>query len=154
MKKIICFVASLVLLMSVAAFAQVTKAEIQGVEFTLPPSEVGSSGTHDGSVGEAEIVVIAMDANGDPVADAAVSWTLRNRKTGMVFVVNNSGIDGLTGIYGQASLMFDGGVTDAEGKASITLDASAAGDIDVRVSIDEVDASGYGGRNMRIVWFD
>ena len=37
--------------------------------------------------------------------------------------------------------------------ASITLDASAAGDIDVRVSIDEVDASGYGGRNMRIVWF-
>ena len=48
-------------------------------------------------------------------------------------------------------------IFDWSNAVSIQLDASSAGDSDVRVNISEVAevaGFGYGGRKMRIVWFD
>lgn len=156
MKKFVAlFVLSAILLPFAFAQAQVDSAEIQGVEITLPHSPNVSGWQLDDSVGEARIVVLALDANGDPVEGAHVEWRLHNRSSNLAFVVGVSGDSDFdtASIYTVRDRLVDGGTTDADGRAYIVLDARTSGDVSVSVTVGGVEASGYGGRSMRVVWF-
>ena len=145
---------SLLGLLSLAS-AQVASAEFQGVETTAAKSPEASATLRDESVGETQVLVRALDADGNPVAGAAVSWTLQNRTSEPVHVVGSSVSMGemLETLAGEAELMLDGGVTDENGEAYLVLDSGTAGDASVIVMVDEVQGETYRGRDMRVVWF-
>jgi hypothetical protein len=156
MKKFVALFVLLALLLPIAlAQPQVDSVEIQGVEITLPHSPNVSGWQLDDSVGEARIVVRALDANGDPVEGAHVQWRLHNRTSNLAFVVGHSGDSdfGTVSIYSIRDRVVDGGMTDADGRAYIVLDSRTSGDVSVSVTVGGVEGSGYGGRSMRVVWF-
>lgn len=156
MKKFAAFCVLFAFLIPVAlAQPQADSAEILGVEVTLPSSPIVSGWQLDDSVGEARIVVRALDANGDPVQGVPVQWRLQNRSANLAFVVGINGQSDFQtlSIYTVSDRVVDGGTTDADGRAYIVLDSRTSGDVSVSVTVGSVEASGYGGRSMRVVWF-
>ena len=137
------------------ALAQVSKAEVQGVEATAAKSAEGTAEALDESVGEVRVLVIATDEAGNPVEGATVSWTVQNNGTDPVYVLSTSGMMEMmaSAIDAEAELMVEGGVTDANGEAYIIIDSGAAGDSKVFVTIDGVEGKTYRDKDMRVVWF-
>lgn len=144
-----------VLFGGLAAAQQVATAEFQGVDFTLPHSPGVSGWLADGSVGEARIVVLALDADGNAVAGAPVMWTVRNAVSDVAYVVDASADDHqLATAYEGADLVVQGGVTDADGQAFLVLDSLTAGDLTAIATVGSATATSYdGGEAMRVVWF-
>ncbi|CAN5908150.1 hypothetical protein BH24DEI2_BH24DEI2_23480 [soil metagenome] len=136
-----------------AALAQVSSADILGVDETRPHSETGTALFADDSTGEVTVRVRALDANGDPVAGAPVSWTLSNRTSALAYVVGSSAESGVLLVFGSSELPLEGGATDANGEAYLTIDAQSAGDVSLAVTVGGVDAKAYDGNNLRVVWF-
>ncbi|MEZ4631352.1 MAG: hypothetical protein R2880_11690 [Deinococcales bacterium] len=134
------------------ALAQVSEAEILGVETTTAASSMEAAQVFDKSVGEATVNILAKDADGNPVAEADVLWSVKNSTDGMVYVVAINGEAAHLGVLGKATLIVSA-KTNAEGKASLTLDMASAGDASVSVTVGDVSAKGYDGRDMRVVWF-
>ena len=136
------------------SFAQVASVEVQGVEATRPQSPDDTGMMFDESIGEVQIVIIAMDADGNPVAGAPVSWTVLNAKETPVYVVSSSSMmdDTMTAEM-ETELMIDGGMTDENGEAYLVVDSATAGDTKVFIMVDEVEGKTYDGRDMRVVWF-
>ena len=154
MKKILLALAFSGLIAS-AAFAQdVATAEILGVEMTRPHSTHVFALVRDDSVGEAIIEVQALDGDGNPVAGAPVQWMLSNNGSTIAYVVGSSDMSStLVPVTMSADVTVDGGVTDAEGRAYLVVDAFQTSDVSVAVTIGGVEAKTYRGRNMRVVWF-
>lgn len=144
---------SLVLVFAGIGFAQVATAEVQGVELTAAKSPEGTGAVMDESVGEKTILVIALDADGNPVADAPVSWTIANGTENTVYVVGSSHMMEATMAEGEAELVVDGGVTNENGEAYLTVDSETPGDTKVLVTVGEVEGKTYRGKDMRVVWF-
>lgn len=144
---------ALTTLLGGAALAQVSSADILGVDETRPRSETGTALYADDSTGEVTIRVRALDAGGNPVAGAPVTWTLTNRTPAPAYVVGSSAASGLQLLFGGSELPLEGGTTDANGEAYLTVDAQSAGDVSVAVTLGGVDAKTYDGNNMRVVWF-
>lgn len=135
-------------------FAQVATVEVQGVEATRPQSPGDTGMVLDESIGEVNIVIVATDADGNPVADAPVSWTVLNAKETAVYVVGSSAtMDEMQMAEMDTELVLDGGVTDENGEAYLVVDSATAGDTKVFVTVDEVEGKTYDGRDMRVVWF-
>lgn len=137
-------------------FAQVATVEVQGVEATSAKSPDDTGMVLDESVGEVKVVIVALDADGNPVADAPVSWTVLNAAEGPVYVVGSSAMMDTTMTdmaEMDAELIIDGGLTDANGEAYLVVDSATAGDTKVFVTVDEVAGKTYDGRDMRVVWF-
>lgn len=141
--------------LSAAAGAQVATAEVQGVEATSPASRHVQAWQADGSVGEVRVRVRALDAAGEPVADAPVTWRVENMGEAVVYVVDASA--GLPSAPLSAhtvqELEIDGGTTDADGDAWLLLDSMTAGDVRVYITVGGIEAKTFDGRDMRIVWF-
>jgi len=139
------------------SFAQVATVEVQGVEATRPQSPGDTGMALDESIGEVQIVIIAMDAGGNPVADAPVSWTVTNATEEAVYVVGSSAMmeDMAEDMMAEmdTELVIDGGVTNESGEAYLVVDSATAGDTRVFVTVDEVEGKTYDGRDMRVVWF-
>jgi len=137
------------------ALAQVATVEIPGVETTAAKSSGLTALLMDGSVGEVKIVLRAVDANGDPVEGAAVSWTVKNSKDSVVYVVGSSATSQrmLMRAFKGMDLAVDGGTTDANGEAYLVVDSMTSGDTKVLVTVDEVAGKTYRGKDMRVVWF-
>lgn len=137
------------------AFAQdVATAEILGVEMTRPPSTHVFALVYDDSVGEAVIEIRALDADGNPVAGAPVEWRIHNNGSTIAYVVGSSDMSSmLAPVTTAADVTVDGGVTDADGRAYLVVDAFTTSDVSVAVTIGGVDAKTYRGRDMRVVWF-
>lgn len=136
------------------SFAQVATVEVQGVEATRPQSPDDTGMVLDESVGEVNIVIVAMDADGNPVADAPVSWTVLNATETPVYVVGSSAMmEEMQMAEMESELMIDGGVTNEAGEAYLVVDSATAGDTKVFVTVDEVEGKTYDGRDMRVVWF-
>lgn len=154
MKGIIASLAALAALTFGVAFAQVTTAEVLGVAETRAHSSGSSALYQDGSVGEVLVRVRALDAGGNPVPGASVSWVLTNRTTAPAYLVGASA-EGRYPVLlvGSGDTELDGGVTDANGEAYLVLDARSAGDVVVKVTIEGMEAKGYDGSDMRVVWF-
>lgn len=148
--------AALVLLaLAPVALGQVATAEVQGVEATSPTSRHAQAWQADGSVGEVRVLVRALDAAGDPVAGAPVTWRVENIGDDVVYAVDASA--GLPSAPLSAhtvqELEIDGGTTDANGDAWLVLDSMTAGDVQVYITVGGVEAKTFDGRDMRIVWF-
>jgi hypothetical protein len=147
----------LVILLALVAFAwasaQVSSAEILGIDDTRPHSAPGTALIQDGSVGEVTVRVRALDGGGNPVANAPVVWTLTNRTDRPAFVVGG-GEGWPLGliVFGRDTLTLEG-MTDADGVAYLVVDAQTAGDVSIAVRAGDVDAKTYDGNNMRVVWF-
>jgi len=137
------------------AAAQVASAEFQGVDATAPKSPEASATLRDESVGETSVLVRALDAEGNPVAGATISWTVINSTGETVYVVGSSASmdELLEQVDGEAELMLEGGVTDENGEAYLIIDSATAGDASVAVTVDDVAGETYSGGNMRVVWF-
>jgi len=136
------------------SFAQVATVEVQGVEATRPQSPGDTGMALDESIGEVQIVIIAMDAGGNPVADAPVSWTVTNATEEAVYVVGSSTMmEDMQMAEMDTELVIDGGVTDENGEAYLVVDSATAGDATIVVTVDEVAGQTYDGRDMRVVWF-
>ncbi len=137
------------------AQAQVATAEVLGVETTSAPSTGVDAWLEDGSVGEVQVTVRALDANGNPVAGAPVQWRVDNLGSMIVYVVGSSaGVPGAPlSVYTAVDTHVDGGVTDANGEAFLLVDSMFSGDARVFVTVGGVDGKTYRGRDMRIVWF-
>ena len=156
MKKIILSIfAVCALFLMGSALAQVASAEIQGIDETRPHSLELDAIRRDGSVGEVVITVLALDASGNPVAGAAVSWLVKNSKETPAYVVGSSAsMAAMLGrAYAGADLTIDGGVTDENGEAYLVVDARTSGDTRIAVNVGGIDAKTYDGNDMRIVWF-
>ncbi|UCH25310.1 MAG: hypothetical protein JSV66_15470 [Trueperaceae bacterium] len=139
-----------------SALAQVATVEVVGVEATAPHSpSVVNALLRDESVGEVAVVIRALDAGGNPVAGAAVSWRVQNRTGNTVYVVGSSAVMAqmLERAVEGFDLAIDGGVTDADGHAYLVVDSATSGDARVYVTVDGVDGKTYDGRDMRVVWF-
>lgn len=138
------------------AFAQVATVNILGVDPTSPSSDGYAAWSADGSVGEVTVRVEALDADGDPVPGARVTWRVENATPEIVWVVDMSG-PGLGGsskpVADTADRTLDGGTTGADGGAYVVLDAMHAADARVHVEIDGVAGESYSGGGLRIVWF-
>lgn len=153
MKGLFCVIFVSGLLFGLAQ-AQVASAELLGVAETRPPSEASAALYADGSVGEVVVRVRALDASGNPVVGAAVSWTLTNRTTAPAYVVDSSGdLSSVLLLLGSHQQTLDGGVTDENGEAYLTIDARSQGDVSLAVTVDGADAKTYDGGDMRVVWF-
>lgn len=153
MKKFI-LVLALAALASIS-MAQVAKVEVQGVETTKAHTRGISAIVRDGSVGEAIVVIKAVDEAGNPVAGAAVTWTLKNNKANPVYAVGTSASMNLMleRVFEGQSVEIDGGVTDENGEAYFVVDAGASADAKVYVTVDGVAGKTYRGKDMRVVWF-
>lgn len=153
MKKFI-LLAALVALGSIS-MAQVAKVEVQGVETTKAHTRGIGAIVLDGSVGEAMVVIKAVDEAGNPVAGAAVTWTLKNNKANPVYAVGHSGSMQLMlkRVFEGQSVEIDGGITDNNGEAYFVVDAGMTADAKVYVMVDGVAGKTYRGKDMRIVWF-
>lgn len=153
MKRFI-LLAALVALGSIS-MAQVAKVEVQGVETTKAHTRGISSIVYDGSVGEAMVVIKAVDEAGNPVAGAAVTWTLKNNKANTVYAVGHSGSMTLMleRVFEGQSVEVDGGLTDENGEAYFVVDAGMTADAKVYVTVDGVAGKTYRGKDMRVVWF-
>jgi len=153
MKKLV-LVLALIVLASIS-MAQVAKVEVQGVETTKAHTRGISAIVHDGSVGEAMVVIKAVDDAGNPVAGAAVIWTVKNNKANPVYVVASSASKNLMleRVYEGGSVEIDGGVTDENGEAFLIVDAGASADAKIYVTVDGVAGKTYRGKDMRVVWF-
>jgi hypothetical protein len=139
-----------------SALAQVATVEVLGVETTAARSaSVVDALLKDDSVGEVAVVIRAVDAGGNPVAGAAVSWRVQNRTGNTVYVVGSSATMApmLERAVEGVELAIDGGVTDADGNAYLLVDSATSGDSRVFVTVDGVDGKTYRGRDMRVVWF-
>lgn len=138
------------------AFAQVATVNILGVDPTSPSSDGYAAWSADRSVGEVTVRVEALDAAGDPVEGARVTWRIENSTPEIVWVVEMSG-PGLGAaskpVADTAARTLDGGGTDADGETYIVLDAMHAADARVHVEIDGVAGEAYSGGALRIVWF-
>lgn len=146
--------ALLALLLAPAALAQVASAEIVGIGTTAAHSRGASGWTLDGSVGEVEIVVLALDAAGNPVAGAPVTWTVQNGTENVVYIVDASApLPAGAHAHQGADLTLDGGVTGADGRAYLTVDSLTAGDARFPVTVGGAEAKDYSGSDMRVVWF-
>ena len=147
----------LVFVLAGFGLAQVATVEVQGVEATRPQSPGDTGMALDESIGEVQIVIIAMDAGGNPVADAPVSWTVMNATEEAVYVVGSSTMmeDVAEDMMAEmdTELVIDGGVTNENGEAYLVVDSATAGDTKVFVTVDEVEGKTYDGRDMRVVWF-
>ncbi len=156
MKKIILSIfTACALVLTSTALAQIATAEIQGIDETRPHSIELDAVRLDGSVGEVVITVLALDAGGNPVAGAAVSWVVQNSKETPAYVVGSSAAMAamLGRAYKGADLSVDGGVTNENGEAYLVVDARTSGDTKVAVNVGGIDAKTYDGNDMRIVWF-
>lgn len=137
-----------------SVFAQVTTAEVQGIAETVPKSSGLTALLQDGSIGEYKIVVRALDAAGNPVAGAVVTWTLKNNAASPSYVVGSSrGGKVFARVYKGHNLSLDGGLTNEQGEAYIIIDSKTKGDTTIEVTVDKVAAKGYDGSSMRVVWF-
>lgn len=144
----------LALLACGAVLAQVATAEFLGVDPTAPHSRGVAAWSHDGSVGEVVLTIEARDADGNPVAGAAVAWSVRNTTDSLVFVVGSSAMmGGGATVYNGRIVDLDGGVTDADGRAYLVLDSQTAGDARIHAEVDGVAAETYNGGDIRVVWF-
>lgn len=138
------------------AVAQVATVNILGVDPTSPSSDGFAAWSADGSVGEVTVRVEALDAAGDPVQGAQVSWRVENSTPEFVWVVEMSGPAlGMASkpVADTAARTLDGGRTGDDGGAYIVLDAMRAADARVHVEIDGVAGEAYSGGALRIVWF-
>lgn len=138
------------------AFAQVATVNILGVDATSPTSDSFAAWIADGSVGEVTVRAQALDAAGDPVEGARVTWRIENSTPQIVWVVQTSGGEfgpGSKPVSDTAARTIRGGRTNADGEATIVLDAMDAADADVHVEIDGVPGDAYRGGALRIVWF-
>lgn len=153
MKKFI-LVLALALLASIS-MAQVAKVEVQGVETTKAHTRGISAIVRDGSVGEAIVVIKAVDEAGNPVPGAAVTWILKNNKVNPVYAVGHSGSIHLMleRVFEGQSVEIDGGVTDENGEAYLVVDAGMSTDAKIYVTVDGVAGKTYRGKDMRVVWF-
>jgi len=153
--KLVGLLSSMVIAFISLSFAQVATVEVQGVEATAAKSPGLTALLHDGSIGEVTVLVIATDANGNPVEGADVSWRLENRTTNPVYAVGSSAMMGsfLERASGQYEIAIMGGVTNAAGEAYLVIDSSMSGDARVYVMVEGVEGKTYDGRDMRAVWF-
>lgn len=153
-QKLLGLILTGLIALTTTTFAQVTSAEVQGVETTAAKSAEGAD-VLDESVGEVQVLVIAMDADGNPVEGAAVSWTVQNNGSEPVYVLHTSGMMDMMEnvVAAEAELVVDGGMTNENGEAYITVDSGAAGDSKVFVMVDDVEGKTYRGKDMRVVWF-
>lgn len=153
-QKVLGLILALFIALTTTGLAQVASAEVQGVETTAAKSAQGAD-MLDESVGEVQVLVIALDADGSPVEGAAVSWTVQNNGAEPVYVLHTSGMMEMmeNAAEAGAELMVDGGVTNEKGEAYITVDSGAAGDSKVFVMVDDVEGKTYRGKDMRVVWF-
>ena len=155
--KNIPIVLAAVLLFAPAAMAQgeVSSAEILGIDTTLPHSPYAAGYVMDDSVGEAVITVVALDAEGNPVAGAPVEWRVANNGSGAAYVVGSSREQpqGLAVVGRGEERPIDGGVTGADGRAHLVVDSFRSGDATVSVTVGGVEAETYSGGGMRVVWF-
>ena len=155
MKGFIGFLIAAIFFVSASAFAQVASAEILGVAETRAKSPGLSGLVRDDSVGEVVILIRALDAAGNPVADAPLSWSVKNSSDNAAYVVGSSASMSqlLERVFKVMPISLDGGVTDANGEAYLVVDSSAVGDMSIAVNVGGVDAKTYDGGDMRVVWF-
>ena len=149
-------VAIVLLALGATALAQVETVSILSVDVTSPTSDGMAAWRADGSVGEVTVRAQAVDADGNPVEGAAVVWTVENSTPQIAWVVASSGpaLDASSKpVSDTTTLAIDGGTTNADGIATLTLDSSDAGDVNVYVEIDGVAGDAYRGGELRIVWF-
>lgn len=154
MKRTAASLAVLAALVLGAAFAQVESAEVLGIADTRPSSTGSSALYQDDSVGEVLVRVRALDAGGNPVPGASVSWVLTNRTAATAYVVGSSAAGAYPVIlFGGSDTTVDGGVTDENGEAYLVVDARSAGDVSMVITVGGVEAKSYDGSDMRVVWF-
>jgi hypothetical protein len=149
-------VAIVLLALGATAFAQVETVNILSVDVTSPTSDGMSAWRADDSVGEVTVRAQAVDADGNPVEGAEVAWTVENSTPQIVWVVASSGPAlsmASKPVSDTAMLTLDGGTTNADGIATLTLDSADAADANVYVEIDGVAGDAYRGGELRIVWF-
>lgn len=154
-KTVVTLMMALLFSLGASVLAQVASAEILGIDETRPRSPELSAIRHDNSVGEVVITVRALDASGNPVAGAEVSWLIKNSKDSPAYVVGSSAsMAAMLGrVYKGEDLSVAGGVTNSAGEAYLVVDARTAGDITIVANVAGVAAKTYEGRDMRIVWF-
>jgi hypothetical protein len=155
MRRTLVLAIALVSLTAGTALAQgqVASAEFQGVDMTLPHSRGVSGWMADGSVGEGTVVVLALDAAGNPVAGAPVAWTVTNATDSVVYVVAGNGVSDVLSAYNGMALSITGGTTGADGTARLVVDSLSSGDARVAVEVGGMEAETYSGGSMRVVWF-
>lgn len=155
MRRMLILVAATACLAAAAAYAQgsVASAEFKGVDMTLPHSPGVSGWLADGSVGEGTIVVLALDASGNPVAGAPVTWTVNNATDAVVYVVAGDGVADVVPAYNGMPVSITGGTTGPDGTARLVVDSLTPGDTKVAVEVGGVGAETYSGGDMRVVWF-
>lgn len=156
MRRFSTLAAVLVALSAGAALAQgqVATVEFKGVDTTLPHSRGVTGWQADGSVGEATILVLALDASGKPVAGAPVEWTVTNATDAVAYVVQGDGVQDLARAYKTRPATILGGTTGADGTARLVLDSLTVGDAKVAAVVGGVEGKTYdGGGAMRVVWF-
>lgn len=149
-------VAIALLALGATALAQVETVSILSVDVTSPTSDDVSAWRADDSVGEVTVRAQAVDADGNPVEGAEVAWTVENSTPQIAWVVASSGsaLDvSSKPVSDTTTLTLDGGTTNADGIATLTLDSGDAGDVNVYVEIDGVAGDAYRGGALRIVWF-
>lgn len=138
------------------AFAQVDLVEVLGVDATVPHSDEAAASVADDSVGEVRINVRAVDANGDPVEGATVTWRIENATGNPVQAVDSNAMtaedEAVSASEGEP-VEIEGGTTDENGEAFLVVDSATVGDATVHVVIDGVEGFTYSGGPMRVVWF-
>ncbi len=137
------------------AQSQVATVEFQGVDMTMPHSPGVSGWLSDASVGEARIVLKALDAAGNAVPGAQVAWSITNSTDQVVYAVATSAVDELRATaYTGHTLVVDGGTTGPDGLAYLILDSLTAGDAKAAATVDGMAATTYDGKDtLRVVWF-
>lgn len=154
MKQFALTLAFFAFIASVAFAQDAATAEILGVEMTRAHSTHVYALSRDDSVGEAVIEIRALDADGNPVAGAPVEWMIHNNGSTIAYVVGSSDMASMfVAVTSVADVTVDGGVTDADGRAYLVVDAFTTSDISVAVTAGGVEAKTYRGKDMRVVWF-